>query len=129
MRACVKHNCLVKDVADLAVTLKKAFFIAITGRPGPVVVDIPKDVSMAKTPFHYPDTVEMRSYRPVNKGHSGQIKKAMQLLLNAERPMIYIGGWGVLGRSDAVLNGIGGLPVQSLNHYHHGRDGDPGPYP
>src|SRR5258706_1084998 len=97
MRACVKHNCLVKDVADLAVTLKKAFFIAITGRPGPVVVDIPKDVSMAKTPFHYPDTVEMRSYRPVNKGHSGQIKKAMQLLLNAERPMIYIGGGAILG--------------------------------
>ncbi|HEX9390020.1 MAG TPA: acetolactate synthase 3 catalytic subunit [Usitatibacteraceae bacterium] len=96
-RPCVKHNFLVKDVADLAVTLKKAFFIATTGRPGPVVVDIPKDVSMAKTPFHYPDTVEMRSYRPVNKGHSGQIKKAMQLLLNAERPMIYIGGGAILG--------------------------------
>ncbi len=96
-RPCVKHNFLVKDVADLAVTLKKAFFIATTGRPGPVVVDIPKDVSMAKTPFHYPDAVEMRSYRPINKGHSGQIKKAMQLLLNAERPMIYIGGGAILG--------------------------------
>ena len=102
-RPCVKHNFLVKDVADLAVTLKKAFFIAATGRPGPVVVDIPKDVSMAKTPFHYPDTVEMRSYRPVNKGHSGQIKKAMQLLLGAERPMVYIGGGAILGDASGLV--------------------------
>ena len=102
-RPCVKHNFLVKDVADLAVTLKKAFYIATTGRPGPVVVDIPKDVSMAKTPFHYPNTVEMRSYRPVNKGHSGQIKKAMQLLLNAERPMIYIGGGAILGDASDLV--------------------------
>ena len=102
-RPCVKHNFLVKDVADLAVTLKKAFFIATTGRPGPVVVDIPKDVSMAKTPFHYPDMVEMRSYRPVSKGHSGQIKKAMQLLLNAERPMIYIGGGAILGDASGLV--------------------------
>ena len=105
-RPCVKHNFLVKDVADLAVTLKKAFFIATTGRPGPVVVDIPKDVSMAKTPFHYPDTVEMRSYRPVSKGHSGQIKKAMQLLLNAERPMIYIGGGAILGDASELVTDL-----------------------
>ena len=96
-RPCVKHNFLVKDVADLAITLKKAFYIASTGRPGPVVVDIPKDVSMAKTPFHYPESVEMRSYKPAGKGHSGQIKKAMQMLLDAERPMIYIGGGAILG--------------------------------
>ena len=102
-RPCVKHNFLVKDVADLALTLKKAFFIATTGRPGPVVVDIPKDVSMATTPFHYPDSVEMRSYRPVSKGHSGQIKKAMQLLLNAERPMIYIGGGAILGDASDLV--------------------------
>ena len=102
-RPCVKHNFLVKDVADLALTLKKAFFIATTGRPGPVVVDIPKDVSMATTPFHYPDSVEMRSYRPVSKGHSGQIKKAMQLLLNAERPMIYIGGGAILGDASGLV--------------------------
>ena len=102
-RPCVKHNFLVKDVADLAITLKKAFFIATTGRPGPVVVDIPKDVSMATTPFHYPDSVEMRSYRPVSKGHSGQIKKAMQLLLNAERPMIYIGGGAILGDASDLV--------------------------
>ena len=105
-RPCVKHNFLVKDVADLAVTLKKAFYIATTGRPGPVVVDIPKDVSMAKTPFHYPDMVEMRSYRPVSKGHSGQIKKAMQLLLNAERPMIYIGGGAILGDASELVTDL-----------------------
>jgi acetolactate synthase I/II/III large subunit len=96
-RPCVKHNFLVKDVADLALTIKKAFYIATTGRPGPVVVDIPKDVSMAKAPFHYPESVEMRSYKPVTKGHSGQIKKAMQMLLSAERPMIYVGGGAILG--------------------------------
>ena len=96
-RPCVKHNFLVRDVADLAETLKKAFYIATTGRPGPVVVDIPKDVSMAKTPYIYPQTVEMRSYRPVAKGHTGQIKKAMQMLLDAKRPMIYVGGGAILG--------------------------------
>ena len=96
-RPCVKHNFLVRDVADLAETLKKAFYIATTGRPGPVVVDIPKDVSMAKTPYVYPARVEMRSYRPVTKGHTGQIKKAMQMLLDAKRPMIYVGGGAILG--------------------------------
>ncbi|MEQ1519040.1 MAG: thiamine pyrophosphate-binding protein, partial [Usitatibacteraceae bacterium] len=102
-RPCVKHNFLVKDVADLAETLKKAFYIATTGRPGPVLVDIPKDVSAAKTPFHYPASVDMRSYRPVTKGHAGQIKKAMQMLLAAERPMIYVGGGAILGNaSDQV---------------------------
>ncbi len=98
-RPCVKHNFLVKDVADLAETIKKAFYIATTGRPGPVLVDIPKDVSAAKTLFHYPATVEMRSYRPVTKGHAGQIKKAMQMLLGASRPMIYVGGGAVLGNA------------------------------
>ncbi len=96
-RPCVKHNFLVRDVADLAETLKKAFYIATTGRPGPVVVDIPKDVSMAKAPFVYPETVEMRSYKPVNKGHTGQIKKAMQMLLDARQPMVYVGGGAILG--------------------------------
>ena len=96
-RPCVKHNFLVRDVAELAETLKKAFYIATTGRPGPVVVDIPKDVSMAKTPFVYPETVEMRSYKPASKGHPGQIKKAMQLLLDAKRPMVYVGGGAILG--------------------------------
>ena len=96
-RPCVKHNFLVKDVGDLAETIKKAFYVATTGRPGPVVVDVPKDVSMAKAPFAYPSKIEMRSYRPVSKGHTGQIKKAMQMLLDAERPMIYVGGGAILG--------------------------------
>ncbi len=96
-RPCVKHNFLVKDVRDIAPTIKKAFYIAKTGRPGPVVVDIPKDITAHAAEFVYPDTVEMRSYNPILKGHSGQIKKAVKLLLNAKRPMIYTGGGLVLG--------------------------------
>jgi acetolactate synthase I/II/III large subunit len=96
-RPCVKHNFLVKDVNELAITIKKAFHIAATGRPGPVLVDIPKDVSMQSARFHYPDKISLRSYSPVVKGHGGQIKKAMQLLLDAKRPMIYVGGGAVLG--------------------------------
>jgi acetolactate synthase I/II/III large subunit len=95
-RPIVKHNFLVKDVRDMAEVMKKAFHIARSGRPGPVLVDIPKDVSFNKTPYlGYPDKVEMRSYNPVRKGHGGQIRKALQLLLNAKRPYIYTGG-GVL---------------------------------
>jgi acetolactate synthase-1/2/3 large subunit len=102
-RPIVKHNFLVKDVRDLAMTLKKAFHIARTGRPGPVVVDIPKDVSLHTTPFHYPERVEMRSYNPVRKGHGGQIRKAVQLLLQARRPYIYTGGGVILGNASAEL--------------------------
>jgi len=102
-RPIVKHNFLVKDVRDLALTIKKAFHIARTGRPGPVVVDIPKDVSLAKTTFSYPDRIEMRSYNPVKKGHSGQIRKAVQLLLQAKRPYIYTGGGVILGEATAEL--------------------------
>ncbi|HVS27046.1 MAG TPA: acetolactate synthase 3 catalytic subunit [Burkholderiales bacterium] len=95
-RPCVKHNFLVKDVKNLAVTIKKAFYLATTGRPGPVLVDIPKDVTQHKCEFEYPETVSMRSYKPVTKGHSGQIKKAVQLLMEAKRPMIYTGGGVIL---------------------------------
>jgi len=102
-RPIVKHNFLVKDVADLAATMKKAFHIARTGRPGPVVVDVPKDVSLKTTAFHYPETVEMRSYNPVRKGHGGQIRKAVQLLLAAKRPYIYTGGGVILGEASAEL--------------------------
>ncbi len=102
-RPIVKHNFLVKDVRDLALTMKKAFHIARTGRPGPVVVDIPKDVSLKTAPFHYPDRVEMRSYNPVRKGHGGQIRKAVQLLLQARRPYIYSGGGVILGEASAEL--------------------------
>ncbi|MDO5086650.1 MAG: acetolactate synthase 3 catalytic subunit [Comamonadaceae bacterium] len=95
-RPIVKHNFLVKDARQIAEVMKKAFHIARSGRPGPVVVDIPKDVSFHKAPFAgYPETVHMRSYNPVRKGHGGQIRKALQLLLNAKRPYIYTGG-GVL---------------------------------
>jgi acetolactate synthase-1/2/3 large subunit len=102
-RPVVKHNFLVKDVRDLAGVLKKAFHIARTGRPGPVVVDIPKDVSFNKTAFHYPESVEMRSYNPVRKGHGGQIRKAVQLLLSAKRPYIYTGGGVILANASAEL--------------------------
>jgi acetolactate synthase-1/2/3 large subunit len=102
-RPCVKHNFLVKDVRDLALTMKKAFYIASTGRPGPVVVDIPKDVTANQCEFHYPKTIQMRSYNPVVKGHLGQIKKAVQLLLEAKRPMIYTGGGVVLSNAAEAL--------------------------
>lgn len=103
-RPVVKHNFLVKDVRDLAMTVKKAFHIARSGRPGPVVVDIPKDVSFKKTAFAgYPRELEMRSYNPVKKGHSGQIRKALQLLLAAKRPYIYTGGGVLLGNACAEL--------------------------
>lgn len=102
-RPCVKHNFLVKDVKDIAVTLKKAFYIAATGRPGPVVVDIPKDITAHFAKFEYPASVEMRSYTPVLKGHLGQIKKAVKLLLEAKRPMIYAGGGVVLGNASEEL--------------------------
>ncbi|MGV3680931.1 MAG: biosynthetic-type acetolactate synthase large subunit, partial [Acidovorax sp.] len=103
-RPIVKHNFLVKDPRDLAATLKKAFHIARTGRPGPVVVDIPKDVSFKKAAYTgYPQSVEMRSYNPVRKGHSGQIRKALQLLLAAKRPYIYTGGGVLLGNATNEL--------------------------
>jgi len=108
-RPIVKHNFLVKDVRDLALTIKKAFHVARTGRPGPVVVDIPKDVSLKTAAFHYPERVEMRSYNPVRKGHGGQIRKALQLLLGAKRPYIYTGGGVILGNASAELRELVGL--------------------
>ena len=103
-RPIVKHNFLVKDPRDLAITLKKAFHIARSGRPGPVVVDIPKDVSFKKAPYEgYPQSVEMRSYNPVRRGHGGQIRKALQLLLAAKRPYIYTGGGVLLGNATNEL--------------------------
>lgn len=102
-RPIVKHNFLVKNVDDLAITLKKAFYLATTGRPGPVVVDIPKDVQTAKSSYVYPQEVEMRSYLPVTKGHSGQIKKAVEMMLAAKRPILYTGGGVILGDASAEL--------------------------
>ncbi|MDO9163688.1 MAG: acetolactate synthase 3 large subunit [Methylococcaceae bacterium] len=104
-RPCVKHNFLVKDVSQLAETIKKAFHVATTGRPGPVVVDIPKDITdpRIKVPYKYPKKVVMRSYNPATTGHKGQIKKAVDLLLAAERPIIYSGGGVVLGEASKEL--------------------------
>ena len=102
-RPCVKHNFLVKDIRELASTIKKAFYIAATGRPGPVLVDIPKDVTQQKCDYAYPKSVSLRSYNPVNKGHPMQIKKALQLLLEAKRPMVYAGGGVVLGNAAEQL--------------------------
>ncbi|MBL0945987.1 MAG: acetolactate synthase 3 catalytic subunit [Hydrogenophaga sp.] len=103
-RPIVKHNFLVKDVRHMADVMKKAFHIARSGRPGPVVVDVPKDVSFNKTAWTgYPESVAMRSYNPVRKGHGGQIRKALQLLLNAKRPYIYTGGGVLLGNATQEL--------------------------
>ena len=114
-RPIVKHNFLVKDPRDLALTLKKAFHIARSGRPGPVVVDIPKDVSFQKALYTgYPQSVEMRSYNPVRKGHGGQIRKALQLLLTAKRPYIYTGGGVLLSNASEELRTLAnmlGYPV------------------
>ncbi|WP_365303171.1 biosynthetic-type acetolactate synthase large subunit [uncultured Thiodictyon sp.] len=117
-RPCVKHNFLVKDVRDLAVTLRKAFYIATTGRPGPVVVDIPKDVTdpNVKIPYDYPRDLRMRSYHPTDKGHLGQIKKALELMLQAKRPIFYTGGGVVLGEASALLTQLvrlSGFPITS----------------
>ncbi len=103
-RPIVKHNFLVKDAKDMAMVMKKAFHIARSGRPGPVVVDIPKDVSFNKVAYTgYPEAVTMRSYNPVRKGHGGQIRKALQLLLAAKRPYIYTGGGVLLSNASAEL--------------------------
>jgi acetolactate synthase I/II/III large subunit len=113
-RPCVKHNFLVERVEDLAETIKKAFYVAMTGRPGPVVVDIPKDVTANVTNYHYPDSVDMRSYRPNSKGHPGQIKKAVALISEARKPMIYSGGGVVLDNASEELTTFArllGFPV------------------
>jgi len=102
-RPCVKHNILVKRAADIAPAIKKAFFLAATGRPGPVVVDIPKDITLEKTPYFYPKSVELRSYNLVTRGHSGQIRKAVDLLLAARRPVIYTGGGVIFGNASELL--------------------------
>ena len=102
-RPCVKHNFLVKDVSRIAETIKKAFYVATTGRPGPVVVDIPKDITAEKAEFSYPDKVSMRSYNPVHVGHAGQIKRAVKLMRGARRPILYTGGGVILGEASDTL--------------------------
>ena len=125
-RPCVKHNFLVKDINKIASTIKKAFYIAATGRPGPVLVDIPKDITAESAEFLYPKEIHMRSYNPVTKGHQGQIKKALDILINAKKPVVYSGCGAVLGNASAPLTklvnllnfpitstlmGLGGFPA------------------
>ncbi len=125
-RPCVKHNFLIKDINDIAPVMKKAFHVAATGRPGPVLIDIPKDITATLNKFEYPEEVNIRSYNPVTKGHLGQIKKALKLLAEAQRPMVYTGGGVVLGNASvelteflqslglpttSTLMGLGGYPA------------------
>ncbi len=129
-RPCVKHNFLVKDINNIASTIKKAFYLAATGRPGPVLVDIPKDITAETAEFKYPENVTLRSYNPINQGHSGQINKALDLLVNAQKPMVYSGGGVVLGDASKALTefiklldfpitntlmGLGGFPASHKN--------------
>ena len=103
-RPCTKHNVLVKDVSDLAAIIKEAFYIATTGRPGPVLVDIPKDVSTEKAEFKYPDKVNLRGYNPTVDGNKHQIKQAAEEIMRAKRPIIYVGGGAVFSNAaDAIL--------------------------
>ena len=129
-RPCVKHNFLVKDINDIASTIKKAFYLAETGRQGPVLVDIPKDNNAETAEFKYPENVTLRSYNPISQGHSGQINKALDLLVNAQKPMVYSGGGVVLGDASEALTefiklldfpitntlmGLGGFPASHEN--------------
>lgn len=102
-RPCTKHNFLVRDVTELATTIKKAFYLATTGRPGPVVVDIPKDITADTCEYEYPERIVMRSYKPVVKGHARQIKLAVELIANARKPIIYSGGGAILSNASKEL--------------------------
>jgi acetolactate synthase-1/2/3 large subunit len=130
-RPCVKHNFLIKDVKDIAPTIKKAFYLAQSGRPGPVLVDIPKDISNQKTEFIYPRSVSIRSYHPAGKGDDAQIQRAVQMLLEAKRPMVYSGGGVILSGASAQLTelvrllgfpctntlmGLGAFPARHARH-------------
>ncbi len=102
-RPCTKHNYLVKDVKDLAPTIKQAFHLARTGRPGPILVDLPKDVIADSTEFSYPSKLKMRSYNPTYHGHPGQIKRACKLIAGAKKPVIYAGGGVIISNASKEL--------------------------
>ena len=103
-RSCVKHNFLVRDIKDIAITVKKAFHIATTGRPGPVVIDIPKDITIAKMEKEeYPESIEIRSYKPTTKPSNRQIRKAAELMANSKKPILYAGGGCVIGNASEEL--------------------------
>lgn len=128
-RPIVKHNFLVKDAKDLALTIKKAFHIARTGRPGPVVIDIPKDISFQKAAYFYPKEIEMRSYNPVVRGHSGQIRKAVGMLLEAQKPYIYTGGGVILANASEELKEFAELLGFPVTNTLMGLGGFPGSNP
>ncbi|MDU0459831.1 MAG: biosynthetic-type acetolactate synthase large subunit [Geobacteraceae bacterium] len=113
-RPCTKHSFLIRDVKDIAVIMKKAFYIARTGRPGPVLVDFPKDIQVAMGEFSYPDSVEIRSYKPTVEGHPRQVEKACKMILEAHKPVMYVGGGVVLGDASEQLTVLArklGVPV------------------
>ena len=115
-RPCVKHNFLVRHVEDLAKTIKEAFYIATTGRPGPVLIDIPKDIQLQKCVFDYPEKVDIPTYNPITRGHMGQIRKALNALLDSARPLILVGGGVVLSDASELMNRFArltGIPVIS----------------
>ena len=105
-RPCVKHNFLVRHVEDLAKTIKEAFYIATTGRPGPVLIDIPKDIQLQKCVFDYPEKVDIPTYKPITRGHMGQIRKALNALLDSARPLILVGGGVVLSDASELMNPV-----------------------
>ncbi len=128
-RPCTKHNYLVKDIADLATIIKEAFYIATTGRPGPVLVDIPKDIFTAKIAFDYPEKVSILSYQPTYKGHPGQVKKALDFILKSKRPVVYAGGGVLLSNASKELTKFSeklGLPTTTTLM---GLGGFPGTHP
>ena len=115
-RPCVKHNFLVRHVEDLAKTIKEAFYIATTGRPGPVLIDIPKDIQLQKCVFDYPEKVDIPTYKPITRGHMGQIRKALNALLDSARPLILVGGGVLLSDASELMNRFArltGIPVIS----------------
>ena len=115
-RPCVKHNFLVRHVEDLAKTIKEAFYIATTGRPGPVLIDIPKDIQLQKCVFDYPEKVDIPTYKPITRGHMGQIRKTLNALLDSARPLILVGGGVVLSDASELMNRFArltGIPVIS----------------
>ncbi len=128
-RPCTKHNYLVKDKDDLQRIIKEAFYLATTGRPGPVLVDIPKDILTAPIEFKYPDGVEMPNYQPTYKGHPGQIRKAVDLILSSKRPVVYAGGGVILSNAADELKTLAsrlGLPTTTTLM---GLGGFPGTHP
>ncbi|MBK5094066.1 MAG: acetolactate synthase large subunit, partial [Deltaproteobacteria bacterium] len=113
-RPCTKHNYLIKQTKDMARTIKEAFYIASTGRPGPVLVDIPKDVLAGTAEYHLPEEVKLRGYHPNYEGHQKQVENAIRMLLEKERPVIYAGGGVILSDSSSLLSEFArilGIPV------------------